>query len=108
MERGGIRFPVGQKRKAAEAGHGTSWKENQDEAYQHQQRIGDGAPGAKVGQRRSVVQKMTLYKQLTRELYESHPGGGCGCSEGRHICVACCVRSSSCKCSSRSASSRPM
>jgi hypothetical protein len=39
MERGGIRFPVGQKRKAAEAGQGTSWKENQDEAYQHQQRI---------------------------------------------------------------------
>jgi len=39
MERGGIRFPVGQKRKAAEAGQGTSWKENQDEAYQHQHQI---------------------------------------------------------------------
>jgi hypothetical protein len=27
---------------------------------------------------KSVVQKTTLYKQLTRELCESHAGGGCG------------------------------
>jgi hypothetical protein len=35
----GIRFPLARKGKPRRSGAGTSWKENQDEAYQHQQQI---------------------------------------------------------------------
>jgi hypothetical protein len=35
----GIRFPWARKGKPRRSGAGTSWKENQDEAYQQQQRI---------------------------------------------------------------------